>query len=560
MGKRVTIITGAPGAGKSCFVWNLARKWKLKELFKQYELAILVRLNDGYVRQAKKIVDLIQYEIQELREQTNNWIITNNGKGCLFMFDGFDELPVDLQRNSIIKQMISGEILGEASLIVTTRSAAAKRLHNICKGRVYQHLEILGFDKQHIDNYILSAFNTDAFRFHNYLQCYPNIRSFMCIPLHCAIVVQSFNSQQSKKQAPKTMTELYTTAVKIVIVRSLQSDYPDLADKELDNLTDLPDEVKQYLETLAKKAYDCIQADELFFNGISKHIKTLGTLNLNYTSNFITCIDISKPVENFIILFSHVSHTLMTLSYFADLLEEQPDIYDPLSHSVSYNFVHKTVQEYLAAYHLSKQPLDKQLTILQKMLSTSKMAIVLKFVAGLVNFSHLVEIYNDFFNTDDIHALVQYIHCLFETQDPVSIAKALEKKRTFDFTLQPLSPLDCYAMNYCVVVSKVQIDLRLESSNISDEALTMLLQPIADDKCIFCYVKELVVTNVALKSRITSICKFCPLITGCLLAFHILRLKHYKFKYASSISASELGVLCNNSCQIAYVINVYSIR
>lgn len=275
----VTIITGAPGVGKSCFVWNLARKWKLQELFKQYELGILVKLNDGYVRQAKNIMDLIQYEIQVLREQANNWIITNNGNGCLFIFDGFDELPVDLQRNSIIKQMIGGEKLGEASLIVTTRSAAAKRLYNICKRRNCQHLEILGFDKQQIDNYILSAFNTDAFRFHNYLQCYPNIRSFMCIPLHCAIVVQSFNSQQSKRQAPKTMTELYTTAVKIFIVRSLQSDYPDLADKALDNLTDLPDEVKRYLETLAKKAYDCIQADELFFNGISKQIKTLGTLN-----------------------------------------------------------------------------------------------------------------------------------------------------------------------------------------------------------------------------------------------------------------------------------------
>ena len=55
---------------------------------------------------------------------SNNWIIRNNGNGCLFIFDGFDELPVDLQRNSIIKQMIGGEILGEASLIVTTCSAA----------------------------------------------------------------------------------------------------------------------------------------------------------------------------------------------------------------------------------------------------------------------------------------------------------------------------------------------------------------------------------------------------------------------------------------------------
>ena len=195
----------------------------------------------------------------------------------------------------------------------------------------------------------------------------------------------------------------------------------------------------------------------------------------------------------------------MAFSYSLDLLEEQPDIYDLWPTSV-YNFVHKTIQEYLAAYHISTLSLEKQANILQEELCSSRMEIVLKFVAGLTKFSQLIN--DHVFNTDDIHALVQCIHCLFETQDPDCIRKALETNTKFDFTLQTLSPHDCYALNYCIVVSKVQIDLRLESSNITDEALAMLLHPIADGKCVFFYVKELVMTkNSVVKSRISDICK-----------------------------------------------------
>ena len=243
-------------------------------------MAIVLRLSHPYVRRAKKLVDLIQYEIKKLRERAHNWIIKKNGNGCLILLDGFDELPDDLQRDSIMKQIISGETLEGASVIITTRSTAAKRLYNVCNRRKCQFLEILGFDKQQIDNYILSAFNTDAKSiklFYNYLQCYPNIRSFMCIPLHCAIVVQIFQSQQLKREPPKTMTELYTEVVKVFIIRSLQWDYPHLVDKWLDNLTELPEEVLTCLGKIAYIGYRTMLKDELFFK-IDMQIKKLGTV------------------------------------------------------------------------------------------------------------------------------------------------------------------------------------------------------------------------------------------------------------------------------------------
>ena len=184
---------------------------------------------------------------------------------------------------SLIKKIICGEILGKASLIITTRSNAAKDLYHICNRRKCQYLEVFGFNEKQVNDYVLSAFKTSSLQkgFLKYLQCYPNIRSFMCIPLHCAIVVQIYKSQQSKKKAPKTMTELYTDAVKVLIIRSLQSDNPSLVEKGLDDFTDLLPEDHKCLKELSRIAYETIRADKLvFYNKISNQMKRLGILTL----------------------------------------------------------------------------------------------------------------------------------------------------------------------------------------------------------------------------------------------------------------------------------------
>ena len=277
----VYIITGAPGVGKSCYVWWLATKWKEKELFTEYTLAIVIRLREPHVRHAINIMNLIQHE---MCDTVSHWMISNNGKGCLLILDGFDEFPAELRRDSLIKQIISGEKLGRASLIITTRSNAAKDLYHICNRRKYQNFEVLGFNKKQIDGYILSTYKTDISQkdFQTYLQYYPNIRSFMCNPLHCAIVVQIYRSQRAKKEVPKTMTELYTDAVKVMIVRSLQSDNPSFTEGGLDSFTDLPQGDQNCLMELSRIAYESTLKDELVFHSkMSEQMKRLGTSNIS---------------------------------------------------------------------------------------------------------------------------------------------------------------------------------------------------------------------------------------------------------------------------------------
>ena len=274
----VCVITGAPGVGKSCFVWNLAAKWKENELFKNYRLAILIRLRDSYVSQATAIEHLVQHEMQEVRNGVSTWINLNNGKECLLILDGFDEFPAELQRESFIKEIICREKLGGFSLIITTRSNAAKDLYCLCNRQKHQYLEVLGFSQDQIDDYIRSSFEDDISisNFQCYLKCCPNIRSCMFIPLLCAIVIQIHKSKYSKKVA-KTMTELYNDAIKILIVRSIRSDKRNPYFDTVESLQDLPDKIQNCFGDLCGIANESTIKDEVVFERkISEQTQQLG--------------------------------------------------------------------------------------------------------------------------------------------------------------------------------------------------------------------------------------------------------------------------------------------
>ena len=54
---------------------------------------------------------------------------------------------------------------------------------------------------------------------------------------------------------------------------------------------------------------------------------------------------------------------------------------------MSYNFLHLTIQEYFAAYHMSQQSTEEQKKMLKLYKNVTSMKMVLKFFVGLTNFS-----------------------------------------------------------------------------------------------------------------------------------------------------------------------------
>ena len=185
--------------------------------------------------------------------------------------------------------------------------------------RITQWIEILGFTKQQIDEYLNSISKNDPKlldELRHYVALNPPIHAAMYIPLNAIIVREVYKERHNSGCVnPSTMTQLYTAFSFTLLIRYLndQRHWPWI--KKLDRFEDLPTTVNKKFRTLCKLAFEGISNNQqLIFSDLPNDFETLGFMQ-----------SVSE---------SHISRGV----------------------SVSYNFLHLTIQEFLAAYHLSLQP------------------------------------------------------------------------------------------------------------------------------------------------------------------------------------------------------------
>ena len=321
------LVEGAPGVGKSTLAWKICRKWGKGKLLQQYQLVVLLRLRDKSVRAAMNISDLFQYHNHQIQQLAVEEIQRTGGKGVLILFEGYDELPEELRtQSSIFLDVITGRKLPEVTVLITSRPWASEFLHWECKRYISQHIEVLGFTKANIESYLESATTDDPSLLaglKKYISYYPHINSLMYIPLNSAIVVEIYrNSRNDETLVPKTMTEMYSSLIRSLLLRYLL-DHPVYGKKRrwrIHTFSDLPQDVYQQLCELGKMAHKgIVDKQQMVFFDLPEDFETLG------------------------------------------LVQCAPELYADEGAAVSYNFLHLTVQEYLAAFHLSQQPVEEQI-------------------------------------------------------------------------------------------------------------------------------------------------------------------------------------------------------
>ena len=468
------LVDGAPGVGKSTFAWELCHEWGKGMLLQQYQLVVLLRLRDKSVRAAKNISDLFHYHDNQIQKAAVEEIQRMRGKGVLLLFEGYDELPDELRtESSVFLGIITGRELPEATVLVTSRPWASEFLHIECKSRISQQIEILGFTKANIFFYIASATPNDpSLRegLKKYISCYPHIGSLMYIPLNAAIVVEVYRNSREDETlvVPKTMTELYSSLVRSLLLRYLV-DHPVHSKKRwsVHSFNDLPQDVYEQLCELGRIAYEGIlHGQQVIFSDrdLPEDFKTLG---------FMQCV---------------------------------PELYVDKGAALSYNFLHLTVQEYLAAFHLSHQPVEKQVEYYRKFKEVKRepyehkqwdnhFHMVLLFLSGLRNFNgYSNEILNALCidieksgddSGDDIHeVIIDILHLLFEAQDKDVIAKLLGPADV-QLHVRPFpgatKPSDYFVLGYCVSHSNCtwRINLTFCYSGDEGEGLEMFVQGIS---------------------------------------------------------------------------------
>ena len=139
-GRKIVLIEGAPGAGKSTLAWHICQQWEAGKLFTEFEILLFVQLREPAIQSAESLEGLFPTESKEVVSA----IQYCGGHQVLIVLDSWDEFPPGLDSNSIIYHLIchpSKLQMQHSALIITSRPIATAKLQRFATTRI----EIAGF-------------------------------------------------------------------------------------------------------------------------------------------------------------------------------------------------------------------------------------------------------------------------------------------------------------------------------------------------------------------------------------------------------------------------------
>jgi len=128
------LVEGLPGIGKSLLLQEIAYNWAIGKLLQNFKLVLLVQLRSPAVQQVSLVADLFQLvckretKAREVATACSEYLFNNNGKDVVFLFDGYDEFPDNLKKDSLVADILKHKVLPHCGLVVSSRPHASVRL------------------------------------------------------------------------------------------------------------------------------------------------------------------------------------------------------------------------------------------------------------------------------------------------------------------------------------------------------------------------------------------------------------------------------------------------
>ena len=418
--RKIILIEGAPGAGKSTLAWHIVQKWESGELFQEFRVVVFVQLRDAAIQSAKSLADILPARSSNMRVELQSNMEACGGRGVLFVLDGWDEYGPGLQHSSLFQQLICrpGEVnMHFSSLIITSRPIASGELQRYASSRV----EIVGFTSAEVKKYFIECIRDSeqelkgesetVQKFQDHLRERPVIEASCYLPLNAAIIVHLFLSLSHT--LPHTLHEVFLSLVCCCITRHLTKEAEN--SPEILSLDDLPPDVLKLFNNICTLAYHGVMENKATFS-----VRDLRLFNL--PTEFST-LSLIQGIQN------------LAAKHF----------------NVSFNFLHLSIQELLAAFHISKLSATEQITIFNDLFDQPRLAAVFRFYAAFTKLQTegVRDIVARIIQKKEKPLLVHLLHGLYEAQDP-SLCQfvASHLNGGLDISGNTLSPMDCLVVGY----------------------------------------------------------------------------------------------------------------
>ena len=468
-GRKVILIEGAPGSGKSTLSLHICQEWGMGGMFQQYDVVILVKLRDPMVQKAKTIADFLPCVNKVMADVTEADMICNHGKGILWVLDGWDELPSNFPKDSIIHKLIQPGMSQESPLhksdvIVTSRPVSSAKLHPFVSARV----EVLGFTPDELKHYFTECLNGDSKAVQSLLDRIrenPVVEGSCYLSLNAAIVAHTYLA--GDHTLPTTVHGIFSSVVQCSLQRYLQDRLGKTAVIEsITSLEGLPSELHTQFTHLCKLAFYGVKNNKITFT--ARDLDSLGI-----------------PPDTCEV----------------GLLQAVPSVLSVVR-EVYYCFLHLSIQELLSAVHISHMSSSEQISEFQKLFGQPRFSAVFQFYAGITKLRTkrrflsllprflcpvptsvydlvrriIVQKQKKVFSTPK-PLLVSLLHCLYEAEDP-SLCQFVAEQLSGWLVLSDttLSPLDCLSIGYFInTTTSGTFIVDLYSCSISDQGAKFLI-------------------------------------------------------------------------------------
>lgn len=458
---RFVILQGESGLGKSCTLKWIMQEWASGKLYSdQFDLVFLLKCDElALSSQTNSLLDLVNTDptYRHVIEKT----LQASPHRILFLIDSFNEYsfsdeeikssPADpftkAPTKAILSGLLSGRILPESSLLVTTTPSASDRLNNLFKERPKRFAEILGFTEEGVKDYF------EKFRFEKadtfQIVKTNDMLSTSCLkPVLCWLICQNFFLNSQKEVEVGTITGMFLNYFTIIL-SSRQGNKKQI-------LSQLCDQAKRVLQE-GEKQFEWSNAQFHEGTGI------LMCINSNQQNKMYRFIH-----QTFVEFFAALRYAILENE------ESQREEVEELLISAQSDLLHSKQPVLKFLFGLSnktvRSSLQNILELPDSSTSSNQESVSLQtqlkewILAGKATFS-----------TNE--SVLFLFHCLHELHEEQFVKEVMQVLESVSFLYIPLTHSDCLVIQYCLQAHPFIKHLDLRHCNLTAEKLK-LLEPL----------------------------------------------------------------------------------